>query len=246
MILPGLSSAEAELRYDAWRAGRSYAPKTFEVGPSGRDEGRDLLEQVKTVATEFLANYEPRREAQAQAEFDAEFSVKLHTILKIPSYIIASDDFWRYLACEELWELVVWRHGKDEEGEVTVGKANFGLGGDAGDIFPKRLWMRGEVAHDNGLDDPYELAARGGQDFWMSGIMKPLYANNHSFARALIRFQFPEAGVFRGRQYRPQTLSTNEIRELYKRLKHFYNFVDFSTLDSAAATELIESVAEDL
>ena len=106
--------------------------------------------------------------------------------------------------------------------------------------------MRGEIAYDDNLDDSYELAARGGMDFWTSGIIRRLYAGSRPFARALIRFQFPEAGAFRGREYRPQTLGTDAVRELYKRLRHFQAFVAFSTLDEAEAVELIKSVAEDL
>ena len=208
-------------------------------------EGLALLEEVRTVAVELLAKYQLQTDSKSRSEFDAEFAVRLHTALPIPSYIVGNDAFWRYLACVELWELVVWRHGSGDEGEVTVGRANFGLG-DRWESLPKRLWMRGEIAYDDNLDDSYELAARGGRDFWTSGIIRHLYADSRPFARALIRFQFPEAGAFRGREYRPQTLGLDAVRELYKRLRHFQAFVAFSTLDEAEAVELIESVAEDL
>ncbi|MEX2374104.1 MAG: DUF6339 family protein, partial [Dehalococcoidia bacterium] len=189
--------------------------------------------------------FRSREHAQAKAEFDAEFCVELHRTLRVPSYVVASDEFWRYLACVELWDLVVWRHGSEDEGERSVGRANFGLG-DRWETLPRRLWLRADIAFDSEATDPYELAVRGGMDFWTSGLIRRLYAGSRPLARALIRFQYPEPGAFRAREYRPQTLGTDAVRELYKRLRHFQAFISFATLDEAEASELVNSLGQDL
>ena len=231
--------------YESWRSGRSYEPSTFEVGHGSREAGSAVLAGIKTVCAELLEKYGSRTDTQAFAEFDGECAVRLHKACPIPAFLIGSDSLWRYIACVEMWELVVWRHGSEDESGVSVGKDNFGLGG-RWESLPKRLWMRAEVAFDPSLDEPYELAVRGGMDFWTSGVIRRLYAGSRPFTRALVRFQFPEAGEFRGREYRPQTLSLGAVRELYKRLRHFQAFTALATLDETGAKELIESIAADL
>jgi hypothetical protein len=245
MIIPGATHSAVEKFYESWLSGNTKDIETHDVGVSRRDDGLRVLEQLRVQVGTLASIYANRNDAQARNEFDADGAARLHSVLRIPGYIVSNDDFWRYIAIGEMWDLMVWRHGARNDLERSVGKANFGLG-DRWDILPKRLWLRGELGYLNGAEDPYVLVRRGGTDFWTSGVIRRLYAGSRPLVRALIQFQYPRDGAFHGQQYRPQTLGLDGIRLLYKRLRHFQAFLSFAVLDDDAAAELIRSLVHDL
>jgi hypothetical protein len=171
--------------------------------------------------------------------FDAEGAAIVHKGLGPLSVRIASNrGFWRFLACGPLVEITRWR-------APSNAVENFGIG-KIWRAVPERLWFRGSMAFDAEAADAYELVRRGGVDFWESGLIRVLYSSNPVLARALVRFQFPEDGEFRGSSYRPATLRMEGIRELWKRLRHFDSVLNYSDMDVDRARRHVEEVAQDL
>jgi hypothetical protein len=202
-----------------------------------------MEEQLRRAADSLLGKYATLDVDAVRGEFDAEASATIHRILAIDDRLAGDDDFWRYVNCVVLLDLIRWRHPNDDSSGMP-GRPHLGTGG-KWEGMGKRLWFRAELSKVDGAD-PYEYAVRGGMDFWTSGLIRILYSCNRSVARALVRFQFFAAGAFARGQYRPQTLGLNAVRELYKRLRHFQAIVSMANLDDDAATRLIEDIAKDL
>ncbi len=245
MITPALNSTEAARYIEGRFSGSSVAPSTYEIGHGSRDTWAKCAADLRTGLAELLHEY-GERDAHAFQEFDSRAAPIVHGALVLADRSAADDDFWRYVACVETFDAIVWRHGRKDQGQTSWPKgAHFGLG-DKWDCFPRRLWFRAELSKDLARADPYELSRRGGMDFWASGQLRVLYSCNRPVARTLVRFQFPREGTFRGGSYRPQTLTLIGLRELYKRLRHFNATVAFPALGDEAAIDLIGSLAEGL
>lgn len=240
--MEGVSAGEAELFYNRWCEGEDYAPKTHEIGWGSRQDGRLALEPLRKTVAELVSEVDDGS-VPGPNEFDAIAAGRIHASLPLPGYIASNSDFWRFIAISEMWKLVEWRHGSPEERSVS--RASIGLG-DRWETMPLRLWMRADLVYCADTADPYTLSRRGGMDFWMSGLIRVVHSSSRPLARALVRFQYPREGAFRGNQYRPQTLNISAVRTLYKRLRHFHAFTAFGVLSDDDADELIESLAEDL
>jgi len=243
MIVKACTRAEGELLYEALSQGLEYEPNFYEVGSGSRAEGEAVISSLRAVVVELLNDCKEDPGIADKLRFDGIAAESFHRVLPLPDEISGDDSFWRYLALSEMWSIAEWRHGRD--GEQPPAEIHFGFG-EKWWCLPRRLWLRAELSSIPDAEDPYELTRRGGSDFWMSGIHKHVYAGARPVARALVRFQYPELGEFTGSEYRPQTLTTNGIRELYKRLRHFNAFVGFGALDEPAAAALIASLAGDL
>ncbi len=245
MILPALSRSEAETVRTARITGADYQPAFHEVGLGGKDEGKKALEAYGAALSEALSGFTERDDHSARVEFDASAAELIHQALPLTDDLVVEDDLWRYLACVESWGVLVWRHGSFEDGMLSLADAHLGLGG-RWESLPKRLWLRAALSIDPDAADPYELARRGGSDFWASGILRRDYAACRPLVRALVRFQYPTEGKFEGIRYRPQTLTLGGVRDLYKRLQHYHAFLSLPVLDEADASSLLESLAADL
>ncbi len=250
MIVPALIRSEGEAYLEAKFAQPDATPtaRSHEIGAGDREQYRlavrDLrqdLDDLKTTATADGSDV-------AFPSFDAEAAVALLIRLDLEPRITADDDFWRYLACVELFDLILWRHGSTDR-VPPVAPGNFGIDS-RWDCYPRRLWFRAELSRDPRLTDPFAYTRRGSIDFWASGMLRHLYTCNRHIARALVRFQYPEAGEFirHGAEvwYRPQTLTLTGIRELYKRLRHFNSTISMAAISEDQAEELVASLAEGL
>ena len=247
MMAKVLSRAQAETYFQKRLRGEDYEPTTDEVG-QGRKQWETALTAYRAAIDKLLNDYSDRTGAAAKYELDSVAAEKIHRALDPLSDDIAGDDgFWRYLALHETWDLVVWRHGKEIEGELTVGKGNVGLGSSF-NCLPRRLWLRAEVSIDPDpeTEDRYALSRRGSVDFWASGPTRHLFGGYRLLARALIRFQYPKEGEWVGTSYQPSMLTLNGYRELFKRIRHFQAILSLSALDEAATQELLKELAEDL
>lgn len=243
MIAPALTTSVAEQWLAAKRSGTSPPGTLYEIGGPPRG---DLDRRIESLDEELLAIAEvvegedlpPRARPGA---FDSRSSVLIHRRLAdLPTQIAADRDFWRYLACGPLYEVVEKRH----EGSSSTN--TFGLG-KRWECLPERLWFRAHVSVASVSPDPYELTRRGTVDFWMSGPIKHLFGCSHSLVRALVRFQFPQEGRFTSRGgYRPQTLKFDGLRELYTRLNHFHATLELEALGDEDSLNLIEELAADL
>jgi hypothetical protein len=242
MIVPVLTAPEAETLLEARSEGRVYKPKLHEIGTGARQPAEQDLKTAVEAVKAIHQSYTSWQDSEARLSFDADASVALHRQLPLEERVAADDDYWRYVACMMIDDVVRWRHGRDGK---EPDQRFLGLG-DKWDCLPRHLWFRAELSADRGAADPYALTRRGGRDFWTSGVIRILYSCSRSVSRALVRFQFPVAGSFHGDRYRPQTLTLDGVRELYKRLRHFNSILAFPTLGDEEADELVASVAADL
>lgn len=190
----------------------------------------DLKQIILSIRQRYPNQILPK--SRHASQFEAEASPLIHAALG-NKQCCADPEFWTWLAVAHFLDLTKWRYGDD------LKVANLGIGAPA-ENFIYRLWLRAEVVFDMGAPDPYELAKRGPSiDFWRSHIFRINYANWRPFARALVRFQYPEDNE-NGR------LERAEIRELAKRLTQIKSNQIFACLNDAEAFSLIESEAKSL
>jgi hypothetical protein len=242
MIAPALSIAEASTLLESRKVGYQYEPHIHDVGTGSREPLATAIKETARQLRKLQQKYESRTDVAARLEFDAEAAPLIHGQLEVGDRLVAEDDFWRYLACVSVPDVVSWRHaGKDGD----TAHVYYGLG-DKWECLPKHLWLRAQLSLTANGQDPYELTRRGGRDFWSSGVIRILHGSSRPIVRALVRFQYREPGRFMGQQYRPQTLSLKGIRELYKRLRHFNSLVAFPILTDDEADDLVVSLATDL
>lgn len=240
MIVPTLSQSNARAILDAYFAGEQPPFRVEDVlteaGINPRDDVQSRIDSL-TQDLESIIVASPGREV---ARFDSEAAVICHSHLgELPVRVATESGFWRYLSLGPLRQVVEWRYPGSRNRE------NFGVG-KAWEALPERLWFRAHVAVETGSEDPYRLVRRGGVDFWISGLVRVLYSSNPVLARALVEFQYPNDGEFVGDKYRPATLGTDGIRELYKRLRHFTATVEFPALTKSEALDLVAGLGADL
>ncbi len=243
MIVPVIAQAEASHNLEERRAGRLTTPTHHEAGVGDRETWEKGAVDLREGLRKLLEEARGRQPEMGGPEFDARATEIIHRALPLDDRTAATDEFWRYVAVVECYEVIQWRHGSmGTDGPVSARDPHFGLG-DKWECFPRRLWLRAEITRLADKEDPYELSRRGGMDFWTSGILRHLYSCNRPIARALVRYQFPVEGEFRGGSFRPQTLSLAGVRELYKRLRHFDATMTFAALDDARAGSLVAALA---
>lgn len=246
MIVPGITVSEAERYFTAKLDGGEPELDSHEIGFGDREEWTAMASGLTQWLEENATHFLERNDTQARYEFDSLAAEGIHRVLRLPGFVTASREFWRYVNVTALWEWVVWRHGNlGQDGSTTVAKANYGCGSPRDDLG-SRLWFRGELGYDADRADPYELVRRGGTDFWTSGLTRIVYPSARNIARALVELRHPENGVFQGVQYLPQTLDTNAARELYKRLRHYDAILAFACFDRDEARAFVGAISADL
>jgi hypothetical protein len=129
---------------------------------------------------------------------------------------------------------VDWRHGQGGEAK----EANFGAGSPWDNLL-RRLWIRAEIVLDINRPDPYDLARRGGGDFWRSHIIRIRYGSCRPIARAFADLAYPESG-----RPRHSVWARDELREVSKRLRRLQATVAMELLDEDAARGLISGELE--
>jgi hypothetical protein len=187
------------------------------------------LYEIKSRYPERLRRNDPNG-----GKFEAEACAEIHQALPFDPQMLADREWWTWLAVFRFRELVDWRHGS---GTGRAAPANFGIGKPSDNLL-YRMWLRADAGYDAERADPYELARVGDQDFWRSHIIRQGYGRCREFVKALVLYQFPDDA-----EGRP-TLTTQEIRELAKRLRRMHANVVFECLSRQAAYELISTEAE--
>lgn len=217
---------------------RTDSPLALREQPTARGEGAALDE---TFITDLRSDLQKVREAidgqvkgaSGIRKFEAAAASVVHRRIPFDPMMVADADFWRWLAVYHFRSLIEWRYGKPA-GEVNL--PNFGVGS-APENFIYRLWLQAELTLDEGARDRYHLSRRGDVDFWRSHMFRPAYSNARPFARALVRFQYPDASPEKPR------LKIPEIRKLAVRLSRLRANTFFELLDDAAAMAVIEREA---
>jgi len=187
----------------------------------------DLRADLSRIRARFPADLKKR--SALGAEFESAASEAVHKRFPVAPEFLADPDFWTWLAVVNFSDLIEWRYG-------TSGSAadlpNYGIGSRSENLL-YRLWLRGDLGLDDTAADKYHLSRRGDIDFWRSHLFRQSYGNARTFARAFIRFQFPD-----DKPEEPR-LKISVIRELVKRLRRARANLVFEILDEERSSELI-------
>ena len=169
----------------------------------------------------------------------------LHETLELPPSLAASDGFWRWMAVEKFGDIIEARHGVVSRSNKPALPANYGIYTSATRNRLVILWFRAEMLYDSGnQDDPYHLATRPlHTDFLESGIIRHRYGWCRNLARALVRFQYPDAA---SGSVRLHSTHANGIRELYKRLRRLHSVISFEYLSDEEIVSLLDEKSSDL
>jgi hypothetical protein len=236
MRYPVISTSDAR-RYLAARREGAKVPVESIVRIKGEalELDKGFVEAMRAELGQIRSRFPgtPKKGGDDAAGFEAAASEAVHRLMPPCVEAVADRDFWLWLALAHFSDLVEWRYGNREGG---VDWKNYGIGA-SGENLLYRLWLRGELGLDENARDRYDLARRGEIDFWRSHLFRQGYANTRTFARALIRFQYPD-----GNQVRPK-LRIGAIRELVKRLRRLRANLVTEILDELAALRLIEAEA---
>jgi hypothetical protein len=230
------------------QAARSYLLKKKEGGDPDkaefvkfRGEGEDfpssnfvtLREKLNTIRQQYPEKLSAR--SPLGGKFEAEAFPIVHECIQGDLEMQGDPDFWIYVCLSEFADLIEWRYAA-EENESAL--ANYGIGSRFESFF-YRLWTRGDIGYDPKNPDKYALAKKGDMDFWRSHVHRQRYGNCRNLARALVNIQYPE-------ETGKPSLSTEEIRELAKRLRLIYANLEYSFLDLKQASSLIQKEIEAL
>lgn len=167
--------------------------------------------------------------------FEGKASRLVHSITPADSEMLADPEFWIWLAVIHFSDLVEWRYRyRKSDGEAQL--ANYGIGSRTENLM-YRLWLRAELVLDEAEIDRYHLAGTGQIDFYRSHLFRQGYANARNFARALLRYQYPNADAT------VPKLKTIEIRELVKRLRRMRSNLFLEILPEEECRAVIEAEA---
>jgi hypothetical protein len=112
--------------------------------------------------------------------------------------------------------------------------ANYGVGARSENLL-YRLWLRAELVLDEQAADRYHLCDHGQIDFYRSHLFRQGYANARNFARALLRFQYPNKT-----DATQPFLKVDKIRDLVKRLRRLRSNLFMEILDEVECRKVIE------
>jgi Family of unknown function (DUF6339) len=188
----------------------------------------DLLADLASLKSKYGAD--GMKSAKNANKFEAEAARAIHERVKVPADVLADADFWLWLAVAHFSDIVEWRYGSPQSG---TGLANYGIGARSENLM-YRLWLRADLVLDEQADDRYHLCRCGQVDFYRSHLFRQGYANARSFARALLRFQYPHDDTT------TPHLKVDQIRELVKRLRRLRANLFLEILDEHECRKVIE------
>ncbi|PMS14332.1 hypothetical protein C0Z18_32150 [Trinickia dabaoshanensis] len=236
MRYPILTTMDASAYLASKRAGN---PLDLDRLVKNRGDGEELDQAFINVLVADLANLRAKYPANGMKSqknanrFEGDAARIIHEHIQLPPEIVADADFWLWLAIVHFSDMVEWRYGNPEHG---TGLANYGVGARSENLI-YRLWLRADLLLDDEADDRYHLCQRGQIDFYRSHLFRQGYANARSFARALIRFQYPNSDTT------APHLKVDQIRELVKRLRRLRANLFLEILDETECRKIIEDEA---
>jgi len=207
------------------------------VGIKGSGQ-RYPLEKIKLLRTELLSimkKYpsELKQRDEKGGRFEAEACELVHKYLPYDSQAFADSTFWIWLATIEFSDIVEWRHGGHDR---FAALSNYGINNRVENLI-FRMWLRADIAYDHEAKDPYWLAKRGDQDLWRSHILRQSYASVRNLAQVFIEFQCGG---------KKNKLTTEDIRELAKRIRRLRANIMFEYLNKTQLREMISQQASGL
>lgn len=237
MIVPALDKSKAKKWLEDRKEGRDPTEEPHEIGALPRGDASVQIESARAELMKLTEELDNEPQNLRVRKFDADGSAILHGKLSdLPLRVADNRDFWRYLSCGPLYDIVRWRYPD------STNLQNYAISGRF-ESLPEQLWFRGHVVFDPDRQDPYTLSRRGGVDFWVSGNIRHLFGSIPTVARALVEFQYPDEGDFDEKgDFKPRTLTLKGFRELFKRIRHYTAVSELSILNAAGARVIAKSV----
>src|SRR5262249_42703412 len=146
----------------SWHTDTPAHPEVREFGfgtALDADTVAQLVADLTALSRTLPATDDGRR------EFDQRASQLLGRRLNLPPALAADKRFWQWFTITRAQEIVLWRWKKQRRESVSEDRW---LGGWK-DTF-RRLWLRANIIREEGVDDPFSLAGRGDEDFWVGII----------------------------------------------------------------------------
>jgi len=233
MRYPILTTTDASIFFINKRAG---TPVELDRLVKTRGDGIELPQEFVNEVVADLIGIKSRfpeglKSAKSANAFEALAARAIHSRVKVSVEILADPDFWLWLAVVHFSDVVEWRYGNPVSGTTA---ANYGVGARSENLL-YRLWLRAELVLDEQADDQYHLCSHGQIDFYRSHLFRQGYANARNFARALLRFQYPDKG-----DATQPFLKVDRIRELVKRLRRLRSNLFMEILDEIECRKVIE------
>jgi hypothetical protein len=216
---------------------RTTEPRDIDQYVLFRGEGPDvdtsfvssLRSDLTTLRSLFPDTINKR--SSAGTDFERQAAAMVHTWVPAAAEVLTDPEFWLWLCASQFKDLVAWRYGTTLD---LVDRKNFGIGS-AGENFMYRLWLRGEIGLDDEARDKYHLSRRGDIDFWRSHLFRQSYANARTFAKTLLKFQYPDE------ESNEPRLKIVVVRDLVKRIRRARVNLMTEFLDEKMSLSLINT-----
>lgn len=200
---------------------------------SGAEFDGAFVEELRAEFATLLAKWpDGLKNDTERNKFEGTAARLVHSLAPADTEILSDPEFWIWLAVVCFPDVVEWRYGNKQGGTKP---ANYGIGSRTENLL-YRLWLRAELVLDEQHEDRYHLVDAGQIDFYRSHLFRQGYANARTFARALLRFQYPKADA-------APNLKILEIRELVKRLRRLRANLFLEILPEEECRAVIETEA---
>jgi hypothetical protein len=200
----------------------------------GRGEELDLDAVEKCVATVKAEreSFSKSRQNRDLDRFEGRAARLLHQSLgRLPGEAADDPGLWRYLTLQHFWELVVWRE-RSAFDTGDYGKYRQYIDGtNPSECVLTRMFLRARIVEDQ-ADYEVANAVPFGADLWRSHILRVRTGTAPVIARALIR------------SHSANRMSTDELRDLARRLNRLWTNVVLHTYDDDEADALITELRE--
>ncbi|MHB0919898.1 MAG: DUF6339 family protein [Thiomonas delicata] len=235
MRYPTMTAPDAGAYLTAKRNGVPVDSETsVKFKGSGAEFDGSFVEELRTAFAELQSKW-PNAGRKAHPDgnrFEGAAARVVHSLLPADTEILSDPEFWIWLAVVCFADVVEWRYGNVEGGTKP---ANYGIGSRI-ENFLYRLWLRAELVLDEQYEDRYHLAEAGQIDFYRSHLVRKSYANARPFARAFLRFQYPNDDA-------SPKLKLLQIRDLAKRIGRLRTNLFLEILPEEECRAVIESEA---
>jgi hypothetical protein len=234
MRYPAMSAPDAGLYLTAKRNGSAVDSESLvKFKGAGAEFDASFVEELRADLLALKAKWPDGLKNDAERnKFEGSAARLVHSVVPSEPEVLSDPEFWIWLAVVSFPDIVEWRYGNKQAGTKP---ANYGVGSRTENLL-YRLWLRAELVLDEQHEDRYHLVDAGQIDFYRSHLFRQGYANARTFARALLRFQYPKSDA-------APNLKILEIRELVKRLRRLRANLFLEILPEEECRAVIESEA---
>lgn len=174
----------------------------------GSDDEVDLG-PVRQVAQDIMSEI-ARSDITDKDRFEGRMASQLHAALDpLPNEVLDDPGFWAYLSLDGFWDFIAWR----EEGPFSRGNhLKYVDGQSPTESVLNRMFLRASAVGGETFGDLPGAIPRG-TDFWRSHVLRVRTGTAPSVTRALVR------------SHRDERLSTDDLRDLARRLNRTWTNV---------------------